>query len=227
MGKVCWKGCADKIASDGLVTTVSAINAALNIPLPMFTSLPADGSPPSSVLILGGASAVGANTIQLLRVAYPSLPILATAWPKHYAHVLNLGASKVVDYKSPSVVADLKDGSSNGAGVDVIIDCVSAGARQTDICDVLDLAGSRRYASVRTGVGIRVPEDVGQILASAEFTLNGVGGNTIIPTLKKLVENGMYKPPLPVRVVGHGLEILPDVLDEVKTASCEKLVLTL
>lgn len=109
----------------------------------------------------------------------------------------------------------------------MIIDCVSAGARQTNICDVLGPHGSRRYAYVRTGVDVRVPDDVDQILASAELTLDAPGGYTVIPALTKMIEDGSYGLPLPVRVIEHGLETLPDVLDEVKKASCKKLVLTL
>lgn len=209
------------------MTAISAIVTALKIPIPFFPGLSTEGSPPSSVLILGGASAVGANAVQLLRVAYPALPILATASARHHAHVTSLGASKVVDYKSDSVVADLKAASPNGAGVDVIIDCVAAGVSQTDICDVLDKSGSKRYSAVITGVDVPVPEGVNKIIASANFALEGPGGDGIIPALTKLVEDGVYKLPLPVRVVSHGLEKLPSVLDEITKASCEKLVLTL
>lgn len=212
---------------DCFVTAVSAIHTALNIAIPFLKSLPSEGDVPSSVLVLGGASAVGANAVQILRVAYPSLPILATASPKHHAHVTNLGASAVIDYRSESVTADLKSASPNETGVDVIIDCVSAGASQTNICDVLDKAGSKRYSSVRTGIDVLVPGGVDLIVASADLAFAAPGGDGIIPALTELLEEGTYKLPLPVRVMGHGLEELQEVLDEVKRASCEKLMLTM
>ena len=209
------------------MTAVAAIFISLKIPLPFLQSLSTEGQAPSSILILGGSSATGAAAIQLLRKAYPSLPIIATSSVKHHVRLNNLGTTHVVDYKSPTVVADIKAASPGGAGVDVIIDCVSAGASRIDICNVLDLAGSKRYAAVTTGVTFSVPQGVTQISADAAAMLNVQGWKQLIPSLTKLVEEGTYMVPLPVRVVGHGLEELPNVLDEVKNASGEKVIVTM
>lgn len=165
--------------------------------------------------------------IQLLRKAYPSLPILTTSSEKHHARLADLGATYAADYKSPSVVTDIKAASPAAAGVDVIIDCVSAGASQTDICDVLDSSGPKRYASVVTGVPVEVPEGVSKSDVMAYDMFGAKGGKQLIPSLTCLVEEGTYRVPLPVRVVGHGLEELPRALDEVKSVSGEKVVLTL
>ena len=209
------------------VTAVCAIVDSLKIPLPFLPSMSTEGHAPSSILILGGSSATGAAAIQLLRKAYPSLPILATSSVKHHARLNDLGATYVADYKSPSVVADIKDASPGAAGVDVIIDCVSAGASQTNISNVLDPAGSRKYATVNTGVPVSVPEAVIKYDVNAWSMFDIPGGKQLIPLLTKLVEDGTYKVPLPVKVVGHGLDELPNVLDEVKTASGEKVILTM
>ena len=182
---------------------------------------------PSSILILGGSSATGAAAIQLLRKAYPSLPILATSSVKHYERLNDLGATYVADYKSPSVVTDIKAASPGAAGVEVIIDCVSAGTSRTDIYDVLDPAGSKRYAAIITGVPLPIPKGVNKFDVRAWSMVDMQGGKQLIPSLTKLVEEGKYRVPLPVRVVGHGLEELPSVLDEVKTVSGEKVVVTL
>ena len=208
-------------------TAVSAIVVSLKIPLPYLPSIPAEGQAPSSVLVLGGSSATGAAVVQLLRIAYPSLPMIATSSTKHFARIESLGATRVVDYKSSSVVADIKAASPGGAGVDIIIDCVAAGASQTDICDALDSAGSRRYAAVVSSVRVSVPEGVNKLDFGAWSVVEMQGGKQLIPSLTKLVEDGIYRVPLPVRVVGHGLKELPNVLDEVKTASGEKVVLML
>ncbi|KAJ7187743.1 putative quinone oxidoreductase [Mycena filopes] len=212
----------------GFLTAVCTIVNCLQIPLPFLpAAIEAHGQAPSSVLILGGSSVTGAGIIQLLRKAYPALPILATSSVKHHARLTELGATRVVDYNSPTVVADIVAASPGGAGVDVIIDLVSAGASQTDICDVLDPAGSKRYAALITGVEVPVPEGVNQLIASGYSMLEMKGGTELIPSLTKLVEDGVYKVPLPVRVVGHGLEELAKVLDAVKTVSGEKVVVTL
>ena len=209
------------------VTAVCTIVNTLKIPLPFLQGLSPEGHAPSSILVLGGSSATGAAAVQLLRKAYPSLPVLATSSVKHHARLQDLGATDVFDYKSPSVVADIKTASPSAAGVDVIIDCVSAGASQTDISDVLDPTGSKRYAALITSVLVPVPDGVNKFDVSAVSFIGMQGGKQLIPSLTKLVEAGNYRVPLPVRVVGHGLKELPNVLDEVKTVSGEKVVLTL
>ncbi|MCJ1474329.1 hypothetical protein MMC13_002987 [Lambiella insularis] len=209
------------------VTAVCAIVNSLKITLPFLRGMSTEGQVPSSVLILGGSSGTGAAAIQLLRKAYPSLPILVTSSTKHHARLNDLGATHVIDYKSPSAVADIKAASPGAAGVDVIIDCVSAGASQTDISDVLNPAGSKKYAAVVTGLPFPVREGVNKLEVDAWSMVDMQGGEQLIPSLTKLVEEGTYRVPLPVRVVGLGLEELPNVLDEIKTVSGEKLVVKL
>ena len=209
------------------VTAVCAIVNSLKIPLRFLKGLSTEGQAPSSVLVLGGSSATGAAVIQLLRKAYPSLLILATSSPKHEARLTDLGATSVIDYRSPSIITDIMAASGEAAGVDVIIDCVSAGASQTNITDVFDPNGSRRYAAVVTGVTVQVPEGVTKLDASAYSMYDMQGGKQLLPSLTELVEKGIYRVPLPVRVLGHGLAELPNVLDEVKTVSGEKVVVTL
>lgn len=213
--------------SIGFVTAVCAIVNSLKIPLPFLQGMSTEGRAPSSILVLGGSSATGAAAIQLLREAYPSLPILATSSAKHFARLRDLGATHVVDYKSPSVVADIKAASPGAAGVEATIDCVSAGASQPDICDVLDPAGFKGYAAIVTGVTVPVPKGVKKLDVNAWSMFDLQGGKELIPALTKLVEEGKYRLPLPVRVVGHGLEELSNVLDEVKSVSGEKVVVTL
>ena len=209
------------------VTAVCAIVNSLKIPLPFLQAMSIEGQPPSSILVLGGSSATGAAAIQLLRKAYSLLPILTTSSVKHHPRLKDLGATYTIDYNSPSVVADIKATSPGAAGVDVIIDCVSAGVSQTDITNVLDPTGSKRYAAVVTGAPVPLSEGVNKVDVSAWSVFDMQGSKQLIPSLTKLVEEGTYRVPLPVRVVGHGLEELPIVLDEVKTVSGEKVIVTL
>lgn len=199
----------------------------LKIPLPFLPGLSTEGQAPSSILVLGGSSVTGAAAIKLLRTAYPSLPILATSSTKHHRRLMDLGVTSVFDYKSPCVVADITAASPRRVGVDVIFDCVSAGAFQTDICDVLDPTGSKKYAAIITGIPVAVPRGVEHLDVSMGSVLNMQGGKQVFPMLGKLVEDGVYKLPLPVRILGHGLDHVADVLDEVMTVSGEKLIVTL
>jgi NADPH:quinone reductase-like Zn-dependent oxidoreductase len=204
-----------------------AIYGGLNIPLPFIPGLSTSGSPPTSILILGGSSATGAAAVQLLRLAYPSLPILATSSEKHHAYLVSLGATKVFDYHSPTLVPDIKSASPNSGGVDMIIDCVGAGGSQTDICDTFDRSGAQKYAFVITGVVPKVPDGVTKYACSGWSIFDVEGGMQIIPSITKLVEEGKYKVPLPINVVAHGLEQIPAVMDKTKTVSGEKLIVTL
>lgn len=120
----------------------------LRIAIPDFRGASnAEGEPePKSILVLGGSSVVGASAIQLLRLAYPSLPIFATSSPAHHDRLISLGATTVFDYKSPTLVSDIKAASPESRGIDIIYDVVGAGASQPDISDVLDPRGARNMA---------------------------------------------------------------------------------
>lgn len=73
----------------------------LNLPLPT-------NSPKSigkTLLVWGGSSAVGAAAIQLAKAS--GLEVVATASPKNFGMVKEVGASEVFDYSTPSIVDDL------------------------------------------------------------------------------------------------------------------------
>lgn len=209
------------------MTAVCAILDGLDIPLPFLPKTPNSGRVPSSVLVLGGSSATGAAAIQLLRMAHPSLPIYATSSPRNFARLNTLGATEVFDYHSPSLVADIKAQTPNSQGIDMIVDFVSAGAKQTDICDALDPTGSKLYAASVTSVIVPVPDGVTRSDVDGWSLLKMQGGKSILPALTELGEQGKYKLPLSAKVIGRGLEEIPTVMDEVLKVSGEKLIVKL
>ncbi len=211
----------------GYMTAVCAILDGLDIPLPFLPETPNSGRIPSSVLILGGSSATGAAAIQLLRMAYPSLPIYATSSPRNFDQLHSLGATKVFDYHSPSIVADIRAQTPKSQGIDMVVDFVSAGATQIDIFEAFDPAGSKLYAASVTSVDAPVPDGVTHVEFDGWSLLKMRGGTSILPALTKLVEQGKYKLPVSVKVVGDGLEQIPRVMDKVLKASGEKLVVRL
>lgn len=82
------------------------------------------------ILIWGGASAVGAGTIQVARAAGFE-PIFTTASPRNHDSLLQIGASQVFDYNSPTVVEDIRHAvTQSGKKLRVIVDAVSAGLGQ-------------------------------------------------------------------------------------------------
>ncbi|OIW25918.1 GroES-like protein [Coniochaeta ligniaria NRRL 30616] len=60
---------------------------------------------PRALIVTGGASSVGTCAVQL--AASAGYEVLSTSSPKNFAYVKGLGASRVFDYNSPTLVADL------------------------------------------------------------------------------------------------------------------------
>lgn len=60
----------------------------------------------SYVLIWGAASSVGSYAVQLAHLA--GAIVIATASPKNFGHVKNLGAAHVFDYNAPDVVDQIR-----------------------------------------------------------------------------------------------------------------------
>lgn len=58
-----------------------------------------------AVVVWGGSTSVGSNAIQLAVAA--GYDVLATASPHNHDHARRLGASRVLDYRSPTVVRDI------------------------------------------------------------------------------------------------------------------------
>lgn len=209
------------------VTAVCAIHClGLDLPIPGLKGSESKRAP-TSVLILGGSSSIGANAIQLLRLVYPSMPIFATSSPRNEAQLLSLGATQVFNYRSPELVSSIKAASPEAAGVDMIIDCVAAGATQTDICDSFDPSGSKKYSFVISGIDVSVSEGVTKFEVDGRILLQIDGGEHVIPALTDLIESGKYQVPLPVNIVGNSLAEIADVMDQVKTVSGTKLIVKL
>jgi NADPH:quinone reductase-like Zn-dependent oxidoreductase len=155
------------------------------------------------------------------------MPIFATSSPHNQAQLISLGATQVFNYRSPGLVSSIKAASPEAAGVDMIIDCLAAGATQTDICDSLDPTGSKKYSSVTCGITVPVPEGVTKFEVDGMILLEIEGGERVIPALTDLIEGGRYQVPLPVSIVGNSLSEIADVMDDVKTVSGTKLVVKL
>ncbi|KAI1191666.1 GroES-like protein [Nemania serpens] len=132
---------------DNLVTAFNTISADLKLPTPW--PKPADYSPPRAnerVLVWGAASSVGQLTIQVLAY-YGYKRIVATASAQHHAHIRDLGASEVYDYRSASVVEDLLDGAAaRGGGEEaafpLIVDCIGSVAGSLTPISKLAQSGS-------------------------------------------------------------------------------------
>jgi NADPH:quinone reductase-like Zn-dependent oxidoreductase len=207
-----------------------ALGIGLKTPLPFLEGGPTSGLQPSSILILGGSSAVGAATIQLLRLAVPECKILATSSLRHHDHLKNyLGADGVIDRNSASMPSDVKSASPGSHGVDAIVDVVGAGRTQRDIFEALNPHGAKIYAQVWTGDDeIQAPDSVNSIMFRGRDLPQLPGNQNIVRTLAQLLEDDRYKLPLQVHHVGHGLSALEKALVLMRQGvSGEKLVVSI
>ncbi|KAI1115938.1 GroES-like protein [Nemania sp. NC0429] len=141
---------------ENLVTAFNTLSADLKLPTPW--PKPADYEPPRAndrFLVWGAASSVGQLTIQVLAY-YGYKHIIATASVQHHAHIKELGASEVFDYRSASVVEDLLEsarGGGDGPAFPLIVDCI--GSQAGSLTPISKLAQSGSTVAVMLPVIVR------------------------------------------------------------------------
>ncbi|GAB1318591.1 Alcohol dehydrogenase zinc-type [Madurella fahalii] len=122
----------------GIITVGQGLYQALKLALPV----PGSSSPPPltpkspQILIYGGSTASGLLGIQFARMSGYRVATICS--PSNFAYVKSLGADAAFDYRSPTVVADIRawsrgdgdgDGDGDGNGGDVPLtlawDCIA------------------------------------------------------------------------------------------------------
>ncbi|KAI1813763.1 GroES-like protein [Poronia punctata] len=183
-----------------------------------------------TVFVAGGASSVGSNAIQLAVAS--GYTVYTTSSPANFAHCLSLGASKVFDYRSPSVAQDLKDAFQDKECVGAFSSLPEANALVFDVIAAIRTEnGNRKVASAHLVDNKGVPENISAKMIMAATI------NDDAPLLDALYRKflpdalaaGRYQcVPKPV-VAGHSLDDVQAALDRGKTGSlsCEKLVVAL
>ena len=81
-------------------------------------------TPESAVLILGGATAVGQQAIQLAKLFYKVKTVVATCSASSSELVRSLGADVVIDYNEPSLSKTFVESTETSGKYSAIIDCV-------------------------------------------------------------------------------------------------------
>lgn len=211
------------------LTGIIGLGIGLGMGLPFLKDGLATSFKPSSVLVIGGSSALGAAVIQLLRLAVPHCIVLATSSPKHHGHLTTaLGANIAFDRNSSSLVTDVKSASPGSRGVDAIVDAVGAGRTERHIFETFDSNGPKKYAQVWTGDDkIEVPSGVVSVMFRGRDLPQLQGNQNVFLALQALLEEDKYKLPLPVHKVGDGFNMLEKGLDLMrKGVSGEKLVIS-
>ncbi|KAH7150524.1 chaperonin 10-like protein [Dactylonectria estremocensis] len=209
------------------LTAAAAILYGLHIPIPHISpTAPGDATPTlRSVLVLGGASAVGSAAIQMLRFALPDATIFATCSPKHTTRLQWLGASHWIHRNEPvahAVKASVRE------GVDAIVDCVSAAELDFTIFPALRSDGPRLYSQVFSGRTVDVPENVESTVVFGRQVFGAPGGLNAMKALGKLLDEDKYKLPVPTVVIGKGWDAVGAGLQRFKAGvSGQKLVVTI
>ena len=180
-----------------------------------------------TLLIWAGASSVGTNAIQLAVAS--GYEVFTTSSPKNFEYCKALGASKVFDYRSPTVVADLVSAfqgkKCRGAFA------IQRGTEVSVFEIIAKTTGNKFIACAMPIVPDKVPQGLSAkfINASAVAAPNEVGQLIWTEFLPAALAQGKYKCLPEPLVVGKGLDKLQEAIDKGKAGakSAQKLVVTL
>ena len=208
-----------------------------------------------SVLIWGGSTSVGSNAIQLAVAA--GYDVIATASPKNFGYVKNLGASMAFDYRSKTVVDDIIKAlegrrlagaiaigqGSTFACLDIVGRCIGekviAMATPPVSFDGAPLAGGRLawllrtmaklvFANVSIMVKARRRGIRTRFIFGSTLVDNEVGPMIYSEFLPLALSEGRYIAAPDPCVAGHGLGAIPAAIALQKQGvSASKLVVTL
>ncbi|KAE8154105.1 GroES-like protein [Aspergillus avenaceus] len=201
------------------------LKESLDLPVPPATGVAPTGK---SILIWGGASSVGATTIQLAVAA--GLTVITTASARNHELVTGLGASAVFDYKSPTVVGDAVSALADTDFVGVF-DAISEPSSFEAVRVILD----QLKADVRAICALpynKPTERFAPIFISSNFLTydsnKHIAEGIWRDFTSEALENGRLKPKPDPEVVGNGLEVIQTAVDILKKGvSAKKLVVTL
>ncbi|KAI1476876.1 GroES-like protein [Daldinia eschscholtzii] len=192
----------------------------LGLPSPTLNPIPTN----KSILVWGGSSACGSNGIQLGKAA--GFRVIATCSASNFDFVKSLGADKVFDRHSPTVIDDVAAELDKGVCAGIYM----AAGSVTEACQVAYKSKQKPFIASTNPV---VPEDVPEGV-TVKFTF-GTGDNdpfaeTIPITFggyfRDALHKGVYKiAPTPQVVSRKGLDGIQDALDIFKKGvSSKKLI---
>jgi NADPH:quinone reductase-like Zn-dependent oxidoreductase len=95
---------------------------ALKLPLPGSSAATSAGSEPREILIYGGSTATGLLGIQFAKLS--GYRVATTASPSNFDYLKSLGADGVFDYRSPTVVDDIRAWSKDPDALTLAWDCI-------------------------------------------------------------------------------------------------------
>jgi NADPH:quinone reductase-like Zn-dependent oxidoreductase len=208
-----------------------------------------------TLLVWGGSTSVGSNAIQLAVAA--GYEVIATASPKNFAYVKQLGARLAFDYDSPSAVKDIIEAfrgrtsagafaigqGSTRACLDILRECEGdkfvAVATPPASFESIPV-GSGRFARLLPAMARLIGANAVLMLKSRLWGIgtkfifgtslvdNDVGRMIYAEFLPGALADGRYVAAPDPLVVGHGLDQIPAALvAQKKGVSARKLVVSL
>lgn len=160
------------------------------------------------VLIWGGASSVGHYAIQLASQA--GYTVYATASPRHHDKLITLGAAKVFDYNSTSVIEDIKKAAPK---LSLVYDTIAESSTIKQSVDVLQNGGT---ISTTLPPQIEIPSNiqVKQVFATVLQTSDKDLGSWLFNEyLEVALQNGRFVP--------NAVELRPGGIDGIQAVLTE------
>jgi NADPH:quinone reductase-like Zn-dependent oxidoreductase len=238
-----------------LPLAVSTAAAALFQPRHLGLPLPGAGAshPGGTVLVWGGSTSVGSQAVQLAVAA--GYEVVSTASPRNFDHVTRLGATRVFDYRSPTVEAEIRAAlagrrfagavaiGTTGGPACVRITGRSSGSRAVAIATppvsfagLADGGGLERARVtgrlIGTNIALQVAARTRRVRLAyvwgSSIKNDDIGTYVFTTYLPAALADPEYRPSPRVTIAGHGLEALQSAMDRQRAGvSAEKLVVTL
>ncbi len=120
------------------LTALQCLHMTLELPSPFEAKSTAE-QPQRTILIWGGASAVGQYAIQFAKLG--GLRVLTTASSKNFDLVKGLGADEVFDYRDEGVVEKIR--AATGNALDIAIDTISEGKTPEQVTGAIGDKGGK------------------------------------------------------------------------------------
>jgi len=186
------------------ITALQCLHETLELPSP-FETRSATEQPQRSILIWGGASAVGQYAIQFAKLC--GLRVLTTASSKNFDLVKGLGADEVFDYRDEGVVEKIH--AATGNALNIAIDTISEGKTPAQVTGAIGDKGGKvaiilLYESPRPTV--KVTFSMAPDLFRPERN-----GKWYFDLFKQILATGKVKP-VPVFIQPNGLAGVKDGL---------------
>jgi NADPH:quinone reductase-like Zn-dependent oxidoreductase len=189
-----------------------------------------DTADKGALLIWGAATSVGLNAVQLATAS--GYKVYATASPANFDQIKALGAVQVFDYKSDSIVDDLK-GATSGQPIVGALDCANKSQSTPKLAQVLidsTQPGTRLFISCVLPNKEKLPSGVEtNFIKGVALRYDDVKSKKLYGEfLPQSLEDGSYRALPTALLVGDGLGKIQEAMEvQRKGVSAKKVVVTL